>query len=502
MTTEWPLDDELRIGTADFTVSASFRLSGPRASNPGDVLSAFDPAARRGFTLEFLDSSPCGNHGNDRELSFGVDAGTAPVWTDLGRPSAATIMVAGLAVLGGSLYAATWEGPPSDRGHVYRLEPRGWTDCGSPWNCNAVTRLAVHAGHLYAGVSRLRGGGSGMPDSANQGPGGRVFRYEGGSDWSDLGQLGDADSVAAIVPFDDALYAIPMYSEGLYRLEGDGGWTWCGSPGRRLLALGVHGGRLHGAGNDHADVVSAIAQTAAGVVVPARSPEGGGGVFRYMGGTSWSSLGLQPETTQVYSIETYGEAMHIGTWPKGLVYRHDRGAWRSCGRLGHETEVMNLLAFNGALYAGTLPEARVFRLDGADAWTDVGRLDATPDVLYRRASAMVVHAGEVVVGTLPSGRVHSMRVGASVATGRAVDPGLHHVAAVRRGATVEVYLDGRREGSRTSGGGPLDLGVLPPVRVGGGPRAAFAGEVVEPRLFDTALGADAIAALAASRPGS
>jgi hypothetical protein len=115
---------------------------------------------------------------------------------------------------------------------------------------------------------------------------------------------------------------------------------------------------------------------------------------------------------------------------------------------------------------------------------------------------MAVHAGELVVGTLPSGHVHSMRVGASVATGRAVDPGLHHVAAVRRGATVELHVDGVPAGSRTSPGGALDLGVLPPLRVGGGPRAAFAGDVLEPRLFGAALGVEAIGRLAVSRPVS
>jgi hypothetical protein len=341
-----------------------------------------------------------------------------------------------------------------------------------------------------------------MPDSANQGPGGRIFRYAGGSEWIDTGGLGDADSVAAIVPLGDELYAIPMYSEGLYRLEpgGTGGWTWCGSPGRRLLALGVHDGALYGAGNDHADVVSANAQTAAGIVVPARSAEGGGGVFRYLGGTSWASLGLQPETTQVYSIETFGGAMHVGTWPNGLVYRQTGDAWQSCGRLGRETEVMNLIAFNGALYGGTLPEARLFRLDGAQTWTDVGRLDDTPDVLYRRAASMAVHDGDLVVGTLPSARVHSMRVGVTVSTGRALEHGRHHVAGVRRGAGIELYVDGALAAARVSPGGTLDLGVLPAPRVGAGPRAAFTGEVLEARVFDAALDARAIVALAAGRP--
>jgi hypothetical protein len=106
--------------------------------------------------------------------------------------------------------------------------------------------------------------------------------------------------------------------------------------------------------------------------------------------------------------------MHVGTWPTGLVFRFTGGAWVSQGRLGEETEVMNLYAFGGALYAGSLPEARVFRMDARGAWTDVGRLDQTPNVLYRRAASMAVHRGELVVGTLPSGRVKAMRVGIAV----------------------------------------------------------------------------------------
>lgn len=481
-------------GRDDFTITARISVPEPPISGLGDVLAAFDVAGRRGLTLGFLDASPTGNHGNDRELLFGLDAGTTPGWRDLGQPSAATIMVAGLAVLEGRLYAATWEGPPSDRGHVYRLDGDGWADCGSPYDCNAVTRLAVHEGRLYAGVSRLRGGGSGMPDSANTNPGGRILRYEGDGAWTDLGRLGGADSVAGLVPHGGDLYASPMYSEGLYRLVEPGRWAWCGSPGRRLLALGVHDGALHGAGNDHVDVASAIAQTAAGIVVPQRSPEGGGGVFRYDGGTDWTSLGLQPDTTQVYSIETYDHAMHIGTWPNGIVYRRSTdGRWESCGRLGEETEVMNLLAFNGALYAGTLPGAQVFRLDGPESWTEVGRLDRTPDVRYRRAASMAVHRGEVVVGTLPSGRVHAMRAGQAVATGRAVPAGDHHVAAIRRGPTIELYVDGARIAAETDPAGEtLDLGELPPLTIGGGPRASFAGRVVEVEIHRGAMDAAAV----------
>ena len=170
------------IGTADFTLTAWVNAPGRSRTAIGDITALFDPTERRGFSIGVNHSSPCGNHGNDRNLFFGIDAGSEVRWIDHGRPAVSTIMVCALAVHEGSLHAATWEAGASNVGHVYRLDGDEWIDCGAPWDANAVTRLAVHDGRLYAGVSRLRGGGSGMPDSANQGPGGRVLRYEGGSD--------------------------------------------------------------------------------------------------------------------------------------------------------------------------------------------------------------------------------------------------------------------------------------------------------------------------------
>jgi hypothetical protein len=486
------------LGAGDFTISAWVNLPAGARSGLGDLAALFDPATRRGFTLSIQHGNPCGNHGNDRDLCFAIDAGTEPMWTDHGRPSPPTIMVCAVAAYEGELYAATWEAAPSERGRVYRLNGDGWADCGSPWKANAVSRLAVHRGHLYAGVSRLKGGGSAMPDSANHEPGGRILRYEGGTEWADCGQLAGADSIAGLIPFDGDLYAIPMYSEGVFRMVGRDEWAWCGTPGRRLLALGVHDGSLLGAGNDHADVESAIAQTAAGVVVPARSAEGGGGMFRYDGNQAWTCLGLQQGTTQVYSIETYGGEMYIGTWPNGLVFRNaDDGSWQSCGRLGDDTEVMNLIAFAGKLYAGSLPGARVYRFDGPEQWPVVGTLDRTAGVLYRRAASMVVHRGELFVGTLPSGRVHSMRVGLAVSLGRALPTGWHHVAAARAGSTVSLWLDGAPAASASDPDGTiLDLGSSSRLVLGGGPRSGLEGEIASVRLYGRALAPGEIAGLA------
>jgi hypothetical protein len=487
----------------DLTVAAWVNAAAKPTTVLGDAVSWFDRGSRRGFTLGFEHGAPCGSHGNDRTAWFGVDAGTDPQFTDHGRPGTeATVMVCSLASFDGDLYAATWEHGPAPRGRVFRFAETGWLDCGSPWDANAVTRLAVHDGSLYAGVSRLRGGGSGLEDSANQNPGGRVLRYEGGARWSDVGRLPGADSVTALVSFAGDLYGAPMYSEGVFRFDPPGAWTSCGSPGRRLLAMGVHAGALYGAGNDHAHVDSAIALTKAGVVVPARSGSGGGGVFRYDGGERWTSRGLQPDTTQLYSIETYGGRLHVGTWPSGLVFRAagldapGEATWESIGRLGDETEIMNLQAYNGMLYGGTLPHAQLHRYDADDAWALLATLDQTPDVQYRRAASMVVHRGELFVGTLPSAHVHSMRAGTVATSDRSLDPGWHHLASVLRGGSASLFVDGILV-AMADAQTPRSIAPPPgtPLVLGAGPRAGLEGELAAVRLWDRALLPDEIRGL-------
>lgn len=491
------------------TVAAWVNAAAAPTTVLGDVVSWFDPASRHGFTLGLEHGSPCGSHGNDRTAWFGADAGSAPRLTDHGRPGDASVMVCSLAAFEGSLYAATWEGGPAPLGRVWRSVDGGWEDCGAPWDANTVARLAVHDGALYAGVSRTKGGGSGLEDSANQAPGGRVLRYEGGRSWADMGQLEGADSVGGLVPFGGSLYAIPTYSEGLFRMDAPGRWSRCGSPGRRLLALGAYAGALYGAGNDHAHVDSAIAMTKAGVVVPAREAAGGGGIFRYDGDGRWTSRGLQPDTTQVYSIETYDDRMYIGTWPTGLVFRASglggpgAATWDSVGRLGDDTEVQNLQAYNGMLYGGTLPGARIYRYDGDDQWRLVATVDDTPDVRYRRAGSMVVFGGELFVGTLPSAHVHSMQVGAVATHDRSLSPGWRHLAGVRDGRRVTLYLDGVPVATAE---GEIEGRLSPrpdtPLVLGGGPRASLEGELADVRLWDRALDPAAIAGIAAAgRPG-
>lgn len=474
---EVPAADELRLGTDDFTFALWLHTTSPRSDGQGDLIGWYDPAERRGVNLTLKSLSGVTNaQPNDRHLFFGVDAGTAGEWVDRGRPGEALYILA-LCVYQDQLYAATFES--GDRsGHVYRFDGQnGWIDCGSPDGANSVMSLAVYDGHLYAGTGRYNAGGSALPASPNEEPGGHVYRLEGDATWVDCGRLGEANEAFSLAVFDESLYAIPLYSQGLYRYRGETNWANCGSPGKRLMALTVHDGALYAAGNEGGD---------------------SGGVYRYTPDDGWSVAGYQAGVSQVYSFAMLDGKMHVGTWPEGKVFRDDgEPDWSSAGRLGEELEVMGMAPYNGKLYAGTLPLAAVYRYDGDDHWESTGRLDTTPDVRYRRAWSMAVFNGQLFCGTLPSGRVHSYEAGRCLSYDRALSPGWHHVAALRRGDTLELYVDGRRVGHAKQPA-PFDLTVQQPLRIGFGAHDYFQGSLRDVRLYRGALRADDIAELVRS----
>jgi hypothetical protein len=471
----------------DLTLAAMVRLDDPVRASIGDLIGRFDARDRRGLSLGFAHGTAIGNQRNDRNLVFGIDGGTEPVWTNRGRPGRALYAPA-LAVHMGSLYVGTYEGDPGATGHVYRFDgERGWVDTHAPVESNCVASLVAAGDVLFAGTTRMMGAGSGLPDSPNQHPGGEILRYEEATGWTSCGRIGDADSVVAMAAFGGDVFATPAHTEGVYRYAGGSSWEYVGTPGRRLIALGVHRGALYGAGNDHASVDEAMAKTRAGLVVPPRSESGGGGMFRWEGGTSWRSVGMQPDTTQVYSVAVHQGDMWIGTWPNGLAFRYAGDErWDRRGRLGDETEVMGMVDYNGKLYGGTVPHAQVYRLDEPGTWVLTGRLDHTPDVLYRRAASMAIHQGRLFCGTLPSGAVWSLETGVVVSHDSYLGSGWHHVAATREDGRLALYVDGRCV-AQTDGRPGLDIGNEEPLTIGGGPQGGFTGWMRDVQVFRGAL---------------
>ena len=477
---EVPDSPSLRFATGDMSISVWVKTEADLDDVLGDIVSKYDPSLRRGLNLNIKHhAGVASNQTNYRNLHFGMDNGHIDAeWTDCGRPGNALLDYA-MCVYEGDLYVGTFEAEADEAGTVYRYAGgTEWENCGSPDGSNAVTALAVYRGHLYAGTGFYRAGGSALPDSPNETPGGHVYRYEGDNEWADCGQLGDADDVHALAVYQGRLFALPMKSHGVFVYDGEATWTHCGIPGdQRAIALAVYNGGLYSAGN------------------------GSAGVCRYLGGEEWEFCGKQEDNTQTYSFAVHEGSMYVGTWPSGSVYRYAGGTqWENTGRLGEEREVMGMAVYNGKLYAGTLPLAQVYRYDGGDGWTLVGRLDFTPDVTYRRAWTMAVYQGKLFVGTLPSGHVLCLEAGKSATHDRALQPGWRHIAAVRAADQLRLYVDGEPVAQSTPfDAADYDISNDRPLQIGFGAHDYFNGAMARLRIYNRALNQDEVSALCGTR---
>jgi hypothetical protein len=437
-------------------------------------------------------------------LFFGVDSGTAGKWTNCGRPGGdRTHNSDALTVFNGDLYAGTTDGlREEDWAHIYRYAgDREWEDCGrlGSGKTRGVYAMTVHDGALYAATSSSHGE---QPPEMDPG---HVYRYRGGSHWEDIGAPGKNCRVNSLASFNGQLYAAAFnidYSGSAepgrcYVYEGGQKWRSCGEFKGWPHAMAVNDGQLFAA-----------------------YPQGE--VFAY-DGQSWTPLGNPhgsfDECNQIHSLGVYRGELYEGSWPKGKVAVWRDGKWIDLGQLGDSTEVVALTAYNGCLYAGSIPRAEVFRLDPGDQWTSIRRLFDPPgfepapvgsgakDVQdWTRASSLAVYQGKLFASTATCyreminpavsgdtrGEVHAYSAGAAVSLDRDMQPGWRRVAAVRRGGTLKLYVDGRVAATMESDGEPLDVSNDAPLLIGFGPQAHFSGKIREVRLYNRALDGDEV----------
>ena len=484
-------DQAPKPGSGDFSISVWARADAADRVT-GDMLSQYDPQKRRGFHLT-LKSSPgvTSNVANWRHLQFGIDDDKPGAWRDCGRPGKALFAFA-MATHEGALYAGTCEPDEGSMGRVYRYEGgEKWSVCGSLDGSNSVTALAAFEGALYAGTGKYRVAGSSLPESPNTTLGGRVFRFEGGTEWVDCGQLPDTEAVGGLVVFQGRLYASSLYKPpGFFRYEGGAQWTRLhdaigpdlktGELGpKRVESLTVYEGALYASSYD------------------------GGRVYRFDGKT-WTDCGQIGDDTQTYAFTRHEGRLHVAMWPSGRVYRfEDVARWTDLGRLGQELEVMGMMVHNGRFIAGTLPLAEVHAYDGDGKWTLWQRLDHTPDVKYRRAWTMAEHAGEVYCGTLPSGKVWAARHGRQVSWDHSLPSGWHHIAAVKTANRLALHVDGKPVAE--SAGFDVsnwNLDSEAPLRLGTGRNGPFNGQLVDLQIHRRAITVEEISASAAEKPSA
>ena len=459
-------DPRLCPGTGDFTLALwAHTDAAPDGDAGGDLVSLYDEQKRIGFNLSLRTNAGATGTANVRQLQFGIDAGVEPRWTDEGRPGSAVLAFA-LAVHDGRLYAGTADNGPGATGRVYRFDATGqWTDCGAPDRCNAVTSLTSYNGALYAASGKYRFAGSALPESDNPHVGGGVFRYEGGDRWSEVGRLPGVEAVGGMAAFNGRLYASSLYKPaGFFRYESEHKWTALPvHDGKRVVSLAAFNGALWAGSYD------------------------GAHVYRY-DEAKWEDLGQLGDDTQTYAFAVHRGRLCVGMWPSGKVYRRGDDGWDDLGRLGDELEVMGMLVHNGHLYGGTLPLAAVFRYDGERGWTKTAQLDKTPGAKYRRAWTMAAFDGRLFCSTLPSGNVHSLETGPCVTFDRELPHGWQHVAAVKRGGILQLYVNGTPVAeSRRFDPARFDLANDAPLRIGAGSGDYFHGSLSDVRFYRRAL---------------
>lgn len=499
---EVPDHEDLHLGSGAFTISAWVRTEAEIDDVRGDVLSKFDATMRRGLNLSLAASAPGYNSvGDARYIQFGIDDGQPGTWTDCGRPGGIAHNSDALTVFDGQLYAGTTDGPrEEDWAHVYRyLGEQSWEDCGrvGTGRTRGVYALVVHDQHLYAATSASHGT---QPDTMGFG---RVYRYNGGQSWEDVGQPGKNYRVNCLASYRGRLYAcafnIGPNPGHCYVHEGGREWSECGTFDGWPHTMAVHDGRLFTA-----------------------YPKGE--VFAY-DEREWQSLGnpfqSREECSQIHSLGVFHGELYAGSWPKGKVAVLRKGQWVDLGRLGDATEVIALCPYNGTLYAGTIPRAEVFRLDARQDWVSVRRLFDPPDFMpvpvgsgdarvadWSRATSLTVFSGKLFASTgtcyrtsieVPlenevRGKVHALQSGACVTYDQDLGSGWRHVVVTRDEGQLRIEVDGKLVRAAAASR-PIDVTNGEPLWIGFGQQDYFSGRMREVRLYQGALDAAGVAAL-------
>lgn len=521
-----PASESLQLGRGDFSISAWVHTDTIVDDTLGDVFSWYDPQLRRGVTLNLKASSGgYQSSGDDRHVYFGIDNGKLGAWQDCGRPNPTSNYVSNsLTVFDGHLYAATIDAA-DEAGwcHVYRYAGgKQWVDCGrvGQRKTTGVMGLIVHQGHLYAGTSTYDWTRvfSGDYEPA------RVYRYAGGTTWTDCGQPSEMLRINCM-----ATYGGKLYVGGDRGIPPPGEKQWTGRPYRVYVWDGVKGWAVAGS-------------------LPAEQPKncyphamavhdgklyvGYPNVYAF-DGKNWEFAGTpightpvdQKPYLQVHSLEIFRGKLVAGMWPEARVVEH-QGAeqWTDRGRLGDGSEINALTVYNGKLYAGAIPRGEVSRYDDEQGWTSLRKFFSPPGWEpgpptdparaeinnWTRVTSLTVHQGLLFasIGSCTSalkdapagvrGSVYSLKAGECISYDKDLGAGWKHLVAQRSGGELRLYVDGQLvTNSAPFRNEDYDLSTNQPLRIGSGEQDFFTGRIREVRLYRRAITNTEIGALQA-----
>ena len=520
---EVPHSESLSLGKRDFSISAWVHTDSCVDDVLGDIVGKYDPALRKGFTLN-LKSSSGGyqSSGDDRHVYFGIDNARQSEWQYCGRPSMTSNYVSNsLTVFRGKLYAAIVDAKEKKNWcHVFRYEGgEKWFDCGrvGTGKTTGVMSMIVHQGDLYAATttydwSRVQTGDYDLC---------RVYRYEGGTQWRDCGQPGPMLRINCVASYRGKLYAGgdrgPLFPGDrqfagrpykVYVYQGGTDWEVSGvfptetSENLYPHAMAVHDGRLFvGYPTVHAF---------------------DGNQWKYVGTPIGDTAKELLPFLQVHSLEVYQGELYAGMWPeaRAVVYRGGTD-WEDRDIMGDGTEVNALTVYNGKFYSGALPRSEVLRYDGELGWTSVHRFYSpagwTPSPAlsagmeeakeWVRLTSLTVYQGRLFASTgsctsafvdapAERGKVFSMEAGKCISYDDDLGPGWNHITAVRKKGRLTLHVNGKLAVTSAAFlSDDYDISNDKPLTIGFGEMDYFSGKIREVHVYNRALDENEILAV-------
>jgi len=219
-----------------------------------------------------------------------------------------------------------------------------FTDEGRPGNAVYGQSMAVHDGRLYVGTCE-----PGRDEA------GHVYRYEGPGRWTDCGSPDKANSITSMAAWKGSMYV----GSGKYRLGG-----------------------------------SALSES--------ENPNRGGRIFRYVGEKNWEEVGHFPEIEAVGGMVVYGGKLHVSSLYKPALFARYEGDMRWTELpVPNGKRVEALGVYNGFLWATSYDEGHVYRFDGNE-WSDVGQVGEEENT---QTYALATYQGKLHVATWRTGKV-------------------------------------------------------------------------------------------------
>lgn len=350
---------------------------------------------------------------------------TATTETSWGEMRDASSYAHSMTVYQGKLYAALHSGYIYTRGGAPGYF---WSSCGRPGSYTEAYAIAVHDGNLYAS------GGDGVDYP-------QIYRYDGGTTWTAVGGYDYTynDYVYELCSFDGKLFAGTDNGNVFY--YEDGSITNCGSVGTTtdVRAFVIYKGNLYVSGS------------------------GNGVVYRWDGGSTWTSIGDIGATYHINSMVVFDDTIYAslsGSTIGGYVYKWNgvgTTTWTSCGQLGASTELRDLIVYNGDLYGCSYTTNALYKYSGGTTWAAEALGTST------RSASMTIFDGKLMIATQGSGLLYAVGTGKAL-YGSAMTTGTdYHIIAVNDDSTVTLY---QNEVSKGSVGVAFDADTDRSIRIG------------------------------------